>query len=597
MKNRFVKIISLMLALALSLSALSACSSSTTAEKKKKKKNESNTAVSSEYSSTDDGLSDYIEDGDFEDGDFEDDEFDDGYEDDYDGLPEDDVEEPKEDENTGDDLLQATVPIFNSTPIQNSFLGFNSVYHGYAWMPDMYGRNLTEEMAQLETDRAIELGLRIARTAYYISYPWDSKTNSYNWETDQMKAYYTWGNKLKTGNVDVWVCMASGGYLLKSHGLSIDKIEGEDAQIFAGFRVPDNDQAKIIEKYGEYIAEMVAQFRAHGVTNLKYIANATEPADWYQEDKWGPERRQEWLTARANDQAMAANAVNRALIKRGLRDTVKQIGANNTSGIEDNYGVEYTGYYKKLVDKGAVDYYSMHNYCGSDITADNYGLWEERLQHFSTATDMSTFIYDEYGFANNGQNGITFRSKNGFFGYQMALANMAFLNYGVKSAFMWTLFDQLWPNNESSKIADCWDNGVHMFGCMPFLRRSSYVYPFYHYVNLVNNIMGQSGAQVFAGEDDCADGVYAAMTKGPDGSYNIMVINTNIEDVSINLQFEKSLGDVTLYRHVYDPNNVFSTDDTSLTAPDKKLVHAKNVLKDQIIACGVVFYTTRQVCK
>ena len=70
---------------------------------------------------------------------------------------------------------------------------------------------------------------------------------------------------------------------------------------------------------------------------------------------------------------------------------------------------------------------------------------------------------------------------------------------------------------------------------------------------------------------EAQDGVYAAMTKGPDGSYNIMVINTNLDAANVTLQFETSLGDATLYRHVYDPNNVFATDDTKLTAPDKKI--------------------------
>ena len=109
--------------------------------------------------------------------------------------------------------------------------------------------------------------------------------------------------------------------------------------------------------------------------------------------------------------------------------------------------------------------------------------------------------------------------------------------------------------------------------------------------------MGQQGAKVYAGDDEALDGVYAAMTVGPDGSYNIMVINTDIEPVNLTLNFEKSLGGATLYRHVYDPNNAFATADTKLTAPDKKIINTNQVLKDQVISYGVYFYTTRQVCK
>ena len=44
--------------------------------------------------------------------------------------------------------------IKNSKPIQENFLGFNAVYHGFAGMKDKDGRNFSEELCDLEADRA-----------------------------------------------------------------------------------------------------------------------------------------------------------------------------------------------------------------------------------------------------------------------------------------------------------------------------------------------------------------------------------------------------------------------------------------------------------
>ena len=56
--------------------------------------------------------------------------------------------------------------IQNDKSIQEHFLGFNAVYHGYAGMYDGDGRILTEELCELEADRAKDQNIKIARTFY-----------------------------------------------------------------------------------------------------------------------------------------------------------------------------------------------------------------------------------------------------------------------------------------------------------------------------------------------------------------------------------------------------------------------------------------------
>ncbi len=493
------------------------------------------------------------------------------------------------------EVTTAAVPIFNATPVQNNFLGFNGVYHGFAYQKDNWGRTLTNEMAELELSRAKSIGIKIARSYYDGGYAWDAKTKKFDWDSEGMRAFYKWSNKLQEGGVKTWISYwyENTYYLRTHHWVDKDKT-GHENDVFVGFADPNKNQQKILENYAEFMADTVEQFHAHGAKNAAYISTATEPGAYWREE-WGTTaERKEFVDNCANMQATAANTVHTALKNRGLRNTVQIIGPNFSG--DDEICNEYLYYYQKHLLTGAVDMLSAHRYQGTDLTADNYSAWQDKIDTVKTVMDPKNWIYDEYGMS-AGSQGTGYRKSSGLYGYQMALANMAFLNNGLKSSAIWTLFDQQWPNNSSNHESDSWSDGVHLWGCMPTLLRSSFVYPFYHYVNLAFNIMGQTGAKVYAGSKEALDGVYAAMTKGPDGSYNIMVINTNLDAANVTLQFETSLGDATLYRHVYDPNNVFATDDTKLTAPDKKIIHTNKVLKDQIIPYGVAFYTTRRVCK
>ena len=581
MKNRIVKLICLALVLVLSVAAFSACSGKSGGKKTKKntKKNSSATAeVSSDFSDNSDSS------------DLTDEEDDNIYDDDGE-----EAEEPVDDDAEAD-VVNATVPIFNTTPVQNNFLGFNGVYHGFAYQKDNWGRTLTNKMAELELSRAKSIGLRIARSYYDGGYAWDAKTKKFDWDSEGMKAFYKWSNKLQEGGVKTWISYwYDSTYYLHSYYWSDEDKNGHDNNVFEGFADPNKNQQKILENYAEFMADTVEQFHAHGAKNAAYISTATEPGAWWNED-WGTkEERKVFQEMNAGMQSTVANMVHTALQKRGLRNSVEIIGPN-LSGDDEAYN-EYLYYYQKQLLPGAVDMISAHRYYGSDLIADNYSLWQEKIDVTKKVVDPQKWIWDEYGMSAGGINGPTYRKSSGLYGYQMALANMAFLNNGLKSSAMWTLFDQQWPNNNTNGGGDAWSDGVHLWGCMPTLLRSSFVYPFYHYVNLAFNIMGQTGSKVYAGDKEALDGVYAAMTKGPDGSYNIMVINTNLDAANVTLEFETSLGDATLYRHVYDPNNVFATDDTKLTAPDKKIIHTNKVLKDQIIPYGVAFYTTRRVCK
>ena len=93
--------------------------------------------------------------------------------------------------------------IKNKKPIQENFLGFNAVYHGYAGLSDDAGRVYSEELCELEADRAAALGIKVART-YYKWYSYDFERECWDWENSKdYNAFCRWVERLKVRGIDV----------------------------------------------------------------------------------------------------------------------------------------------------------------------------------------------------------------------------------------------------------------------------------------------------------------------------------------------------------------------------------------------------------
>lgn len=153
------------------------------------------------------------------------------------------------------------------------------MYHGFAYQKDNWGRTLTNKMAELELSRAKSIGLRIARSYYDGGYAWDAKTKKFDWDSEGMKAFYKWSNKLQEGGVKTWISYwYDSTYYLHSYYWSDEDKNGHDNNVFEGFADPNKNQQKILENYAEFMADTVEQFHAHGAKNAAYISTATEPA-------------------------------------------------------------------------------------------------------------------------------------------------------------------------------------------------------------------------------------------------------------------------------------------------------------------------------
>ena len=574
MKNNMLqRLLCFIFALAIAVSTLGACS--TTEEQENPSSNLSSEDVSSNEPDNNDPSSDETI-------------TEEPVEDDwYDGLEEDNSDQFDD----YDDMLSTTLNIYNDKAVQDDFMGFGGVYHAFPFRSDMYGRQYDERMAKAEIQRAINSGISIARSHYEIPSAWDETKKCWDWESEEMQAIYKFCLELKKGDVDVLINhWYSSNFLFTTYPWSNATPEGQTNKGHEAIAVPGNQQATL-ENFATFMSETVKQLHAHGCTNVTTISIATEPYAYWSPDWEGIVTEEEIKEAAAKDMAYALNAVNKQLKKDGIRDSVDVMGPN-FAGQED--AAMYLRYFNKYADSDSCDLISLHKYYGNDLTADNYYMWQECAEIYKQETSFKNFVWDEYNSSPPTDKSISNR-HDAYNGVQLALAQICFLNYGMRGSFVWSLFDQQWPNNTTTSTD--FVDGLHMLGLAPSFLKDSFVYPPYYEFALVANALGDKGSKVYRGDDDTYEGVYAAMTENKEGELSIIVVSTNIEETSVKLNFKKNLGGRSFYRHVYNPNDVLRTEEADLIKPDLELTNTTTTLNDVVEPYCVVVYTTKQICE
>ncbi len=230
-------------------------------------------------------------------------------------------------------------------PVQENFLGNGAVYHGYAGMPDKFGRVYNEQQCDIEADRAADMRLKIART-FYGWYAYDFEKQCYDWESERMRVFYRWCERLKKRGIDIAIQAGwnNPGDVLSSswNGISPFTVEG--------------DWEKSVQNYAEWVSESIHQLvEVRGFTNVKYLIMFTEP----QNDAGGTNGHDSVGTY--NTWKDCVKAVHERLLKDGRRHLVKIVGPNE--------GSTTTSAMLRWVGKNAdeyVDVYSSHNYLFTD---------------------------------------------------------------------------------------------------------------------------------------------------------------------------------------------------------------------------------------
>lgn len=223
-------------------------------------------------------------------------------------------------------------------PVQTNFLGNNAVYHGYAGMPDSDGRVYSEELCELEADRAATLGVRVVRT-FYKWYAWDGE--KWDWDNEECRAFYRWLDRMKKRGIQV---------SLNTGWWSPGDVNSTSCSGKSPFEVPGNWE-KSVENYAAWVSETLHQLvELRGFTNVTYLNLFTEPQRMAGKPTYeGQTAFEIWRDC--------AKAVHERLLADHRRHLVKLIGPNE--------GSTSTSVMNRWVAQNAdqyIDIYSSHNY-------------------------------------------------------------------------------------------------------------------------------------------------------------------------------------------------------------------------------------------
>lgn len=229
--------------------------------------------------------------------------------------------------------------------------------------------------------------------------------------------------------------------------------------------------------------------------------------------------------------------------------------------------------------KGLDDWTTL--YCGG--ASDAYVDWQKWCNTgMQYVPKGKAFCYDEYNCIYNKD------FSRDDHGAEICSTALAFMNCGVNSSLLWTIFDQQWPNNHTNN-ADCFVDGDHRYGVMPNLLRSTLPYKNYYAFSLISRYI-DAGSVVFKGEGEHR--LVTVMSVAKDGNITIVVVNRKEEDDEYTVNFEKSLGGISINRHLFNPATCIPDEKAEIIATDKVFENIANSLTDKIPAFGVAVYTT-----
>lgn len=193
------------------------------------------------------------------------------------------------------------------------------------------------------------------------------------------------------------------------------------------------------------------------------------------------------------------------------------------------------------------------------------------------------FCFDEYN--------ITYDRdySNKKHGALVVTAALAFMNAGAQTSFIWTLFDQLWPNTRTTNW-DSFFDGEHRCGVMPTLFQSPVPHRSFYAFSLLSRYVTGEGTAVYAGESKLR--LATTMSVSPDGDITIIVVNgKNIAD-EFEITFKQPLDDVKFNRHTFDPESCVPDEKAQMIGIDKVTEPISKILSDRIAPYGVTVYTT-----
>ncbi len=593
MKNKaLIKAICLVLALSLSLISFAGCN-----PKEEEKPTSSETIQSSdETDETEDFDEDEnLEDEDLEDEYLEDEDWDDDWDeedwdDDWDeeDLDEeywdeeyDESEEDYEDEENYDEYLDLSATVKNATPISTRYSGAGmGLYNGTVYMYDTaLDRQATELQAEIELDRLEYMGIHTVRSMFKFLWAENSTnagTGEWDWESEKMQAFYRFLQEAKDRNIDVMVNPWSWQHI------AMESSSIPDSEYFKY----NGDFDISSKRWCESVTKLFTELRARGYTNAKYLVVFTEPIRGFEEHvtPWD----HDWYVQNLK-------TLHSMLTEAGLRNNIKTMGPN--------LGHEEVTLLEKIIKEApeTLDIYSHHGYIrGASLVEDTFAdaAQEEYSIYVNTAKkDGSKPLWIDEWNVQDGQLSSLKISNLGYDqpwrGIQQVSVYAESLNIGVDALALWTLVDQVWPDQSNTDVSAGFDQGVLIHGLFSSILDKVTPKTQYYAYSLLTKYTGRHGGKTYyAGTDETYMGIHMSMVETAEGELTLILVNTNIEDCKMTIGFEEKLEGRKFYKHSYIASEIVPNINSQIIPASRTIKNVTDKFVDYVAAGSVTVYTT-----
>lgn len=510
-------------------------------------------------------------------------------------------EEPEEEEAAESIYIDELMVLNDQAPVQKNFLGLNGVYHCYPYMEITDGRTYTEKQATYEINAIKQMGLNMVRSYYGTKYAYDANTGGFNWESADMKAIYRWMQELQKADIEVSL---NAGWALTQ--LLSSNVDGRGVWDFYNGVYVAGDVDQTTKNYAKWMTDSLQQFRAHGCNNVTSLLLFTEPggfhgvrwgADAPYDGRWDGKSITEIEDPYWQDYLRLTKALDKGLKDAGIRDDYLMVGPNEAHTYESAVdGTQYLPmFYNALTQANDyLDVFSHHNYITipdmtSDVVAENVQLyWKERVDLTKELTGKPFWI-DESNVRDNSAWGDTagVRMENPWEAMQIAVMTAESAEIGVQNLILWSLATQNWNNNTTN--SDAFLNGVQRTGAIPSPYLTYTPYPAYYGLSLLTKYFGRG--DVYMIEDAL---VHATCEKSKDGEWTILAINMDFEETTFRLDFAEEIGKQTFYRYLYDTAQQVGTSDVAPIGADLGIKTDDGHFHDTLPGGSFAVYTTRK---
>lgn len=542
----------------------------------------------------------------------------------------------------------------SEAPINTNYMGMSGdVWHTYSHMQDeSTGRVYTDEQIEKELTISKEMGVRYTRTFFTTRFVWNSEqgnwdlnSNRFGWFIDYCKnvqKYLDGEGKIILGfgmGHDGMVYGGEGGTVLTQtpyiygHGadlngeyntykdcIATEYMEKSNKSAWDMYKnrrnVTEDSMAKgagqylstgdtaadkavtVTENYermgkaairlAAVYVDMLLEAKARGVNNIEYLLYYTEPSVSYNlPDEWQ-------MGYYANEYLFTCMTMKNVLKKAGIAKNYKHMGPNQ-------YHPNGQGLLKYVAERepALFDAMSAHLYITGESNSDSnigytsfetFSDWSKTMEEYGLL-GKSEFWIDEQMAGSGTDDPISagWKTKDAWVGLQTALQGIICQQVGIDNYVVWQWHDMIFTDLGPS--GGQFNNGIHDTGIKPSYFISSIPGEAMYTLGLFTRYNGHKNGTIYrtTNFDDCFR-VYMGAVKLEDGSWTVTVVNTDVMEAEIRIDFDKAINQ-TLYRHTQSVGDIKATSQCKLAQVDKVYKDVGKTIVDTVPGGSVTVYT------